>query len=71
MYYITDYVFKMIADRDYDFGAIITVNTYIISFIVTVACTYYVSVFIARKIKKIDIICNISNISYKLNKEKC
>ena len=52
-YFITDYVFKMVADRDYDFGAIITVNTYIISFVVTVVCSYLVSIFIARKIKKV------------------
>ena len=52
-YYITDYVFRMVADRDYDFGAVITVKTYIISFVVTVACSYIVSKFIARKIKNI------------------
>ncbi len=58
-YYITDYVFKMVADRDYDFGAIITVNTYIISFVVTVVCSYLVSIFIARKIKNIDMVTSL------------
>ena len=58
-YFITDYVFKMVADRDYDFGAIITVNTYIISFVVTVVCSYLVSIFIARKIKKIDMVTSL------------
>ena len=58
-YYITDYVFKMVAERDYDFGAIITVNTYIISFVVTVLCAYLVSIFIARKIKKLDMVTSL------------
>ena len=58
-YYITDYVFKMVADRDYDFGAVITVNTYIISFVVTVLCSYLVSLFLVRKIKKIDMVTSL------------
>ena len=55
----SNYSFKMVADRDYDFGAIITVNTYIISFVVTVVCSYLVSIFIARKIKKIDMVTSL------------
>ena len=58
-YYILDYVFKMVADRDYDFGAIITINTYIISFIVTVLTAYLVSLLIARKIKNIDMVTSL------------
>ena len=58
-YYITDYVFTMVADRDYDFGATITIKTYIISFIVTVLCSYLVSLFLARKIKKIDMVTSL------------
>ena len=58
-YYITDYVFKMVAERDYDFGAIITINTYIISFVITVLCSYLVSLFIARKIKNIDMVTSL------------
>lgn len=58
-YYITDYVFKMVADRDYDFGAIITMNTYILSFVITVACSYLVSQWIARKIKNIDMVSSL------------
>lgn len=58
-YYITDYVFTMVAERDYDFGAVITINTYIISFVVTVLCSYLVSIFIARKIKKIDMVTSL------------
>ena len=58
-YYITDYVFTMVADRDYDFGATITIKTYIISFVVTVLCSYLVSLFLARKIKKIDMVTSL------------
>lgn len=58
-YYITDYVFTMVADRDYDFGATITINTYIISFVVTVLCSYLVSLFLARRIKKIDMVTSL------------
>ena len=58
-FYITDYVFKMVADRDYDFGAVITNKTYLISFIVTVTTSYLVSLLIARKIKKIDMVTSL------------
>jgi ABC-type antimicrobial peptide transport system permease subunit len=58
-YFITDYVFTMVADRDYDFGATITFKTYIISFVVTVLCSYLVSLFLARKIKKIDMVTSL------------
>ena len=58
-YYITAYVFKMVSDRDYDFEAIITLKTYIISFTITVVCSYIVSLFIARKIKKIDMVTSL------------
>lgn len=58
-YYILEYVFKMVADRDYDFGAVVTINTYVISFIVTVVTAYLVSLFIARKIKNIDMVTSL------------
>jgi len=55
-YYITDYVFKMVEERDYDFGATITINSYIISFVITVLTAYLVSLLITRKIKNIDMV---------------
>ena len=58
-YYILVYVFKMVADRDYDFGAVVTVNTYIISLVVTVVTAYLVSLLIARKIKNIDMVTSL------------
>ena len=58
-YYITDYVFTVVADRDYDFGAVITINTYVISFLVTVISAYLVSLLIARKIKNIDMVSSL------------
>ena len=58
-YYITDYVFKMVEERNYDFGAVITTKTYIISFLVTVLTSYLVSLLIARKIKSIDMVTSL------------
>ena len=58
-YYITNYVFTMVADRDYDFGAVITMNTYVISFIITVLTSYLISLIIARKIKNIDMVTSL------------
>ena len=58
-YYITDYVFKMVEERNYDFGAVITAKTYIISFLVTVLTSYLVSLLIARKIKSIDMVTSL------------
>ena len=58
-YYITNYVFKMVKERNYDFGAVITINTYIISFLVTVVTSYLVSLLIARKIKNIDMVTSL------------
>ena len=55
-YYITDYVFKMVANRDYGFESIIT---YIISFVVTITCSFLVFLFIARKIKTIDMVTSL------------
>ena len=58
-YYITSYVFKMVSERNYDFGAVITTKTYIISFLVTVLTSYLVSLLIARKIKSIDMVTSL------------
>ena len=58
-YYITNYVFKMVEERNYDFGAVITTKTYIISFLVTVLTSYLVSLLIARKIKSIDMVTSL------------
>ena len=58
-YCITSYVFKMVSERNYDFGAVITTKTYIISFLVTVLTSYLVSLLIARKIKSIDMVTSL------------
>ena len=58
-YCITNYVFKMVEERNYDFGAVITAKTYIISFLVTVLTSYLVSLLIARKIKSIDMVTSL------------
>ena len=58
-YLVTEYVFRMVKERDYDFCATITIKTYILSFIITVLCSYLVSILIARKIKNIDMVTSL------------
>jgi len=57
-FYLTDWLFK-IAIEDYDFGAFIKTETYIISAIGTFIVSYLVSKFLARKIKKIDMVTSL------------
>ena len=58
-YWITDYVFTVVADRDYDFGATIYPQTYLICFVITVISSYLVSLFLARKVKSIDMVASL------------
>ena len=58
-YWITDYVFTVVADRDYDFGATILPQTYIICFVITVVTSHLVSLFLARKVKTIDMVSSL------------
>ena len=58
-YYLTDWLFKTAIEEHYDFGASITVRTYIISAIGTFIVSLLVSKFLARKIKKIDMVTSL------------
>ena len=55
-FYLTDWLFKTAIEEHYDFGAFITTKTYIISAIGTFIVSYLVSKYLARKIKKIDMV---------------
>ena len=55
-YYVTDYVFTSSIGDAYDFSVIISLKTYLISSIGTFIVSYLVSEFLARKIKKIDMV---------------
>ena len=58
-FYLTDWLFKTAIEEHYDFGAFITTKTYIISAIGTFVVSYIVSKFLARKIKKIDMVTSL------------
>lgn len=58
-YYLTDWLFKTAIEEHYDFGASITIITYIISGIGTFIISYIVSRFLSRKIKNIDMVSSL------------
>ena len=58
-FYLTDWLFKTAIEEHYDFCAFITNKTYIISSIGTFIVSYLVSKFLARKIKKIDMVTSL------------
>ncbi len=58
-FYLTDWLFKTAIEEHYDFGAFITLRTYIIASIGTFAVSYLVSKFLARKVKKIDMVSSL------------
>ena len=58
-FYLTDWLFKTAIEEHYDFCAFITVRTYIIAAIGTFIVSYLVSKFLARKIKKIDMVSSL------------
>ncbi len=58
-FYLTDWLFKTAIEEHYDFGAFITARTYILSAIGTFVISYLVSKFLARKIKKIDMVTSL------------
>ncbi|MBQ9181086.1 MAG: ABC transporter permease [Bacilli bacterium] len=58
-FYLTDWLFKTAIEEHYDFGASITLRTYIISAIGTFLVSYLVSKFLSKKIKKIDMVSSL------------
>ena len=58
-FYLTDWLFKTAIEEHYDFGAAITLQTYLIAAIGTFVVSYFVSKFLARKIKKIDMVTSL------------
>ena len=58
-YYLTDWLFKTAIEEHYDFGANITIRTYVIAAIGTFIVSYLVSRFLARKIKNIDMVTSL------------
>ena len=58
-FYLTDWLFKTAIEEHYDFGAFITIRTYVISAIGTFIVSYLVSKLLARKINKIDMVSSL------------
>ena len=60
-FYLTDYLFKTAIEEHYDFGAFITLRTYIISALGTYIVSYLVSKFLSRKITNIDMVTSLKS----------
>ena len=58
-FYLTDWLFKTAIEDSYDFGAHITIETYIIAAVGTFIISYIVSRILARKIQKIDMVTSL------------
>ena len=58
-YYVTDWLFKTAIEEHYDFGASITIRTYIIASIGTFVVSYIVSRCLARKVSNIDMVSSL------------
>ena len=58
-FYLTDFLFKTAIEEHYDFGASITLKTYVISAIGTFVVSYLTSRFLSRKIKTIDMVTSL------------
>ena len=58
-FYLTDWLFKTAIEEHYDFGAAITLQTYLIAAVGTFVVSYFVSKFLARKIKRIDMVTSL------------
>ena len=58
-FYLTDWLFKTAIEEHYDFGAYITIKTYVIAAIGTFIVSLVVSKFLSRKIKKIDMVSSL------------
>ena len=58
-FYMTDFIFKMALAEKYDFGAKIQLISYIYALIGTYVVSFIVSKFLARKVRKIDMVTSL------------
>lgn len=58
-YCLTDWLFKTAIEEHYDFGANIKMITYLIAGVGTFVVSYVVSKFLARKVRKIDMVSSL------------
>ena len=60
-YLLVEYLFKVAIEEHYDFSAYITLRSYLISSIVTYITTYIVSLRLAKRINKIDMVSSLKS----------
>ena len=58
-FYLTDWLFKTAIEEHYDFGASITIVTYLIASVGTFLVSILVSKFLSRKVKSIDMVLSL------------
>ena len=58
-YGLTNYLFKVVIEKHYDFGAHISILSYVIATIGTYLITYVVSNMLSKKIEKIDMVTSL------------
>lgn len=58
-YYLTSWLFKTCLDDNFDFGVHINISTYLIAIIGTYLVSYLVSLYLSKKIKKIDLVSSL------------
>lgn len=58
-YYLTSWLFKACLEDNYDFGVKINLSTYLIAMIGTFLVSYLVSIYLAKRIKKIDMVSSL------------
>jgi putative ABC transport system permease protein len=57
--YLTEWIFKVCLDENYDFAANINLSTYVMAAIGTFLVSYIVSKKLAKKVKKIDMVTSL------------
>lgn len=58
-YFLTDWLFKTAISETYDFGASINMSSYLIALIGTFIVSYLVSLYLSKKITKIDMVSSL------------
>lgn len=60
-YHLTNFLFKEAIEEHFDFTAYISLNTYIYASLLIFILSYLISIFILRKIKKIDMVRSLKS----------
>ena len=58
-YYLVAWLFKKCLDDNFDFGVHINISTYILATILTFVVSYLVSLYLAKKVKTIDMVSSL------------